>query len=61
MHWLWSANAIKCHIAFGMVGEIFVSLCLGSEKEMQKFLPDNDRIWMLLSLVIGYPFVLFLL
>jgi hypothetical protein len=61
MQWLWSANAIKCHSVFGMVGAIFISLCLGSEKEMQKFLPGNDRIWMLLFLVIGYPFVLFLL
>jgi hypothetical protein len=61
MRWLWSANGIKCHIAFGMVGAIFVGLSLGNEKEMQKFLPGNDRIWMLLFLVIGYPVVLFLL
>jgi hypothetical protein len=61
MQWLWSPNAIKCHVVFGMLGAIFVSLCLGDEKEMQKFLPGNDWIWMLLFLVIGYPFVLFLL
>jgi hypothetical protein len=28
MRWLWSAKAIQCHIGFGMVGEIFVSLFL---------------------------------
>jgi hypothetical protein len=28
---------------------------------MQKFLPGNDWLWMLLFLVIGYPFVLVLL
>ena len=61
MQWLRSPTAIEFHIVFGMVGAIFVSLCLGDEKEMQKFLPGNDWIWMLLLLVIGYPFCLFLL
>jgi len=44
-----------------MVGGIFVSLCLGDKAEMQKFLPGNDWLWLLLFLVVGYPFVLFLL
>ena len=61
MRWLWSPKAIQCHILFGMVGAIFVSVCFGSKEEMQKFLPGNDWIWLLLLLVIGYPSVLFLL
>jgi hypothetical protein len=61
MRWLWSPKAIQCHIGFWTVGAIFVSLCLGSKEEMQKSLPGNDWIWLLLLLVAGYPFVLFLL
>jgi hypothetical protein len=61
MQWLWSPKAIKTHILFGMLSAIFISLCLGSEQEFQKFMPGNSWIWMLLFLVIGYPFLLFLL
>lgn len=61
MRWLWSPNAIKCHVAFWTVGAIFIGLCFGSKEDMQKYLPGNDWIWLLLFLVVGYPFVLFLL
>lgn len=61
MRWLWTANAIKCHLLFGTVGVIFVSLWLGDPREFQKFLPGNDWIWLALFLVLGYPLVLFLL
>jgi hypothetical protein len=61
MRWLWSSKAIKCHVLFWIVDGIFVSLCLGNKAEMQKILPGNDWIWLLLFLVVGYPFVLFLL
>jgi len=61
MNWLWSTKAIQCHILFGGAGVIFVSLCFGSKEELQKSLPGNDWIWLLLFLVVGYPVVLFLL
>ena len=61
MRWLWSAKAIECHILFWMLGATLVSLLLGRKAEMQKFLPGNDWIWLLLFLVAGYPLVLFLI
>ncbi|MFO1004901.1 MAG: hypothetical protein U0929_02990 [Planctomycetaceae bacterium] len=61
MRWLWSPKAIQCHIAFWLVGGIFFSLLFGSKEELQKYLPGNDWIWLLLFLVFGYPLVLFLL
>lgn len=61
MRWLWTAKAIQCHLMFGTVGAIFVSLFLGDPREFQKFLPGNDWIWLALFLVLGYPLVLFLL
>jgi hypothetical protein len=61
MRWLWSPKAIQCHIAFWAVGGIFISLLFGSKEELQKYLPGNDWIWLLLFLVVGYPFVLVLL
>lgn len=61
MRWLWSTRAIQCHVLFGAVGVIFVSSFFGSKEELQRSLPGNDWIWLLLFLVIGYPVVLFLL
>jgi hypothetical protein len=51
MRWLWSIKTIQCHILFWMVGGMFVSLCLGDKAEMEKFLPGNDWMWLLLFLV----------
>ncbi|MEX0726213.1 MAG: hypothetical protein WD065_08090 [Planctomycetaceae bacterium] len=61
MRWLLSATAIQCHLAFGIVGALFVGLWFGDKAEFEKALPGNDWIWLLLLLVVVYPFVLFLI